>query len=88
MMDQKQLFKQMLDFQKSTFDNSFNAMSTLQEQGEKMVSAFLDQATWLPQEGKQLINNWVNAYKEGRDRVREVADTNFKKVETYFSGDE
>lgn len=87
-MDQKQLFKQMLDFQKSTFDNSFSAMSALQEQGEKMVSAFLDQATWLPEEGKQLINNWVNAYKEGRERVKEVADANFKKVETYFSGDE
>lgn len=87
-MDQKQLFKQMLDFQKTTFDNSFQAMSTLQEQGEKMVDTFLEQASWLPEEGKKAVANWLNAYKEGRIKYREAVEKNFEKVETYFAGSE
>jgi polyhydroxyalkanoate synthesis regulator phasin len=85
-MDQKQLFKQMLDFQKATFDNSFKAMANLQEQGEKMVDTFLQQATWLPEEGKKAVANWINAYQEGRAKYREAVDQNFEKVEAYFAG--
>lgn len=85
-MDQKQLFKQMLDFQKATFDNSFKAMANLQEQGEKMVDTFLQQATWLPEEGKKAVANWINAYKEGRAKYREAVEQNFEKVEAYFAG--
>ena len=84
-MEQKQLFKQMIDFQKATFDNSFNAMSTLQEQGEKMLGTFLEQATWLPQEGKKAISDWINAYQEGRKKFKDTVEDNFNKVEDYFS---
>jgi len=85
-MDQKKLFKQMLDFQKATFDNSFNAMTTLQEQGEKMVDAFLGQAAWLPEEGKKVVTNWINTYKEGRVKFKDAVEDNFQKVEQFFSG--
>lgn len=85
MMDQKKMFKQMIDFQKATFDNSFNAMTSLQEQGEKMVKAFLEQAVFLPEEGKAAVKKWVDAYKDGRIKYKAAVDENFKKVEDYFS---
>jgi len=88
MMDQKKMFKQMIDFQKATFDNSFNAMTALQEQSEKMVSAFLDQATWLPAEGKKAIRNWIDAYNDGREKFKNAVEQNFAKVDAYFSGSE
>lgn len=84
-MDQKALFKQMIDFQKTTFDNSFKAMSTLQEQGEKMVNMFLEQATWLPEEGKNAVSNWISAYKKGREDFKNAVESNFDKVQDYFS---
>jgi polyhydroxyalkanoate synthesis regulator phasin len=84
-MDQKLLFKQMLDFQKSTFDNSFKAMTTLQEQGEKMVNMFVEQAPWLPKEGKQVVTDWVNAYRKGREEFKKIVESNFEKVQEYFS---
>ncbi len=87
-MDQKQIFKQMIDFQKSTFDNSFKAMTTLQEQGEKMVDMFLAQAPWLPEQGKQAVSNWLSAYKQGREDFKESVEKNFMKVEEYFEGPE
>ncbi|NJL58941.1 MAG: hypothetical protein HC887_04125 [Desulfobacteraceae bacterium] len=85
-MDQKVLFKQMIDFHKATFDNSFNAMTTLQEQGEKMVGIFLDQAAWLPEEGKKIIREWTDTYKKGRIEFRKNVETQFEKVENYFGG--
>lgn len=87
-MDQKMMFAQMLAFQKTTFDNSFNAMTAIQEQSEKMVGTFLEQAEWLPEEGKKAVANWIGAYKEGRSKYKEAVEKNFRKVETYFSGSE
>ncbi len=77
--------KQMIDFYKSTFDNSFNAMVMLQEQTEKNMKMALDQATWLPAEGKKVIDEWVKAYKQGRDEFKKVTEENFKKVEEFFT---
>ncbi|MCK7507450.1 MAG: hypothetical protein MZV70_27680 [Desulfobacterales bacterium] len=37
-MEPKQIAKQMVDFNKKAFDNSFEAMAVIQEQTEKMVS--------------------------------------------------
>jgi hypothetical protein len=87
-MEQKKLFKQMIDFQKATFDNSFKAMATLQEQGEKMMNMFLSQAPWLPEEGKKAITNWIEAYTKGRDSFKDTVETNFKKVQEYFANAE
>ncbi len=84
-MDQVQIAKQMIEFQKTTFDNTFNAMVLLQEQSERMVSTLLEQATWLPEEGKKAIVEWVAAYKKGRDEFKSYVDENFKKVESFFA---
>lgn len=84
-MDQKQVLKQMVEFNKTTFDNSFSAMVMLQEQTEKMVNTFLQQATWLPEEGKKVLNEWVKTYKKGRDDYKKLVDQSFKKVEEFFA---
>ena len=83
-MDQKQLLKQMLDFNKNAFDNTFNAMVMLQEQTERAAGTVIDQATWLPEEGRKAITDWVDAYKKGREDLKILVDENFKKVETFF----
>lgn len=83
-MDQKQLIKQMIDFNKATMDNAYKAMCLMQEQAEKMGQATLDQATWLPEEGKKVISDLINAYKKGRDDYKKGIDEAFKKVEAYF----
>ena len=84
-MDQKAIVKQMIDFNKATFDNSFSAMVMVQEQTEKMVSTLIEQATWMPEEGKNAINEWVQAYKKGRTDFKNTVDENFKKVTDFFA---
>jgi hypothetical protein len=88
MMDQKKLFKQMLDFNKSAFENSFNAMVMLQEQTERAGGTILDQATWLPEEGRKAVQDWIDAFKKGREEYKAMVDENYKRVAAYFSESE
>jgi hypothetical protein len=84
-MDTGKMAKQMINFHKATYDNTFNSMVMLQDQTEKMLNAFLAQATWLPEEGKRVIDEWLTAYKKGREDFRKLADDNFKKMDDFFA---
>lgn len=83
-MEASKFTKQMIDFQKSTFDNSFSAMVLMQDQTERLARTILEQATWLPEQGKKAIDEWISAYKEGREKFKKTVDDSFQKVEEFF----
>jgi len=85
-MDPKQVTKQMIDFNKSAFDNSFSAMAALQEQTQRMINMFIEQSPWLPEEGRKVIQDWNKAFKKGREDFKKSVDESYKKVETLFAG--
>lgn len=84
-MEPLKLAKQMIDFNKATFDNTFSAMVLLQEQMEKMVGVFMEQSTFLPAEGRKMLDEWVEAFKKGRENFKKTVDEGFAKVEDYFT---
>ena len=83
-MDQQQIVREMIEFNKSVLDNMFNAISTIQDQSAKMFTAFVDKANWLPDPREKAINDWVAAYKEGRDDFKTATDEKYEKVADYF----
>ncbi len=85
-MDNKQILNQMIQFNKTAYDGSFSAMRMAQEQSETMVKSALEQAAWLPEEGKKLISDWIGAYKKGCDDFKTTMDENYKKVEEFLAG--
>lgn len=84
-MDQKQILKQMIEFNQATFNNTFQAMVLLQDQFERVAQTAIEQASWLPAEGRNAIENWVEAYKTGRDKYKSYVEDSYKKVEKYFA---
>ena len=82
-MEPGNITKQVIEFHKASFDNTFNAMQILQEQTEKMVNMFLEQAPWFPAEGKQAVNEWVKTYKKGRETFKESVNESYKQVEEF-----
>ena len=54
-METAKLAKQTLGFQRTIFDNSFNAMIMVQEQTEKMVNSYLEQLPWITAENKKSL---------------------------------
>lgn len=85
-MEQFNVIKQMVQFNKNAFDQGFNAMDMLQKQNEQMTNSFLDQATWLPEEGKKAVNEWMQLYKKSCNDFKKTADQNYKDVEKLFAG--
>jgi polyhydroxyalkanoate synthesis regulator phasin len=83
-MDQKQIFKQMVEFNKGAFNNSFNAMVMIQDQTETLANTMLNQASWMPEEGKKAIRDWVESFKKGREEYKKAIDDAFGKVEEFF----
>lgn len=84
-MDQKLIAKQMIQFNKTAIDNSFKAMTMVYEQNEKIAGVFLDQAAWLPEEGKKAIRDWMATYKTGCENFKSLVDESYAKVESFFS---
>ena len=84
-MENKELIKQMVDLHKTSFNTSFNMLINLQDQMEKMVNTFVDQAPWLPAEGKKAFATLISNYKKGREDFKKLVDDGYKKVEEYIS---
>ncbi|KFZ44500.1 hypothetical protein DS62_11675 [Smithella sp. SC_K08D17] len=83
-MDQKKIVRQMIEFNKMAFDNTFRVMAILQDQSENFFSRFLERATWLPDDGKNAVNEWLGNYKKGREYFKDYIDQNYKKATDYF----
>ena len=83
-METENFAKQMIDFQKATFDNTFTAVTMLQDQAERMVNTMLEQTTWLPEESRRVIDEMVGTYKKGRVDFKGVVDENFVKLTDLF----
>ncbi len=84
-MDHKEMMKQMIQLNKTVFENTLSSMAVLQDQMEKATNTFLEQATWLPAEGKKVIEEWVKACKKGRENYKSAVDESFKRVEAFFT---
>jgi hypothetical protein len=80
-METTQFAKQTLEFQKTMFDNSFNAMTMVQDQTEKMVNDSLDQLPWATAEGKKTLQTSVDMTKKTRDDYKKAVDEGFSKLE-------
>ena len=86
-MDSSWIAKQMIDFQKTTFDNMYNSMVMLQDHTEKLASTLFEQATWIPEESSPIVNQWTEIFKKGRNDFKVAVDDSFSKMEDLLSAE-
>ena len=84
MIEPRKMAKQLMDFYKASFDNSFNALLMVQGQMERLASMSMDQTMAMPEEAKKAFTEWTKAYKKGCDDYKKAVDDNFKRVEDFF----
>jgi hypothetical protein len=85
MIDTKHVIRQMVDFQKTAFNASFNTIKTVQTRTEKAMDIFVNQAFWIPEEWKGAYVNCSKAYHTGCDTFKRSVDEGFEKIESYVS---
>ena len=80
-MDAMQVTKQMISFQKQTINNFQNAWDMAQTQTSNAMDKMIDQATWMPSEGRQALENWRSLMKQERERFTAYVDQSFSIYE-------
>jgi hypothetical protein len=83
-MEHRHLFKQMVEMNKASFENSFETMAKAYEQNKEMAETFLSQSPLIPEEGKKAYSDWLSAMRNGADDFKKMVDENYGKVEAYF----
>ena len=76
-MEAVKIAKQLIEVQKTTLDNAFDAMVALQDQAEKMTTNLVDQAVWIPADGKKALGEWIGVLKQGRDNLKKALDEGY-----------
>ncbi len=84
MMVAKQFAKQLLDLQKTTFDQSYNVMLAMQDQSEKLMLNALEQAAWIPDESKMVAKGWINTLKKNEGDCKRMIDDYYASIENFF----
>ena len=84
-MDQKKMMKQMLDLNRTAFNNTYNAVVLLQDQFERVAQTTLARTDWLPEESRKAIDEWTATYKTGRDNFKQYIDESYQKIEPFFA---
>lgn len=83
-MDPRQFARQIIQFNKTTFDNTFDSMTVLQEQTEKLMLAWMKQNPFMPREASQSVRDWLKSYKKACADYKAAVDESFKRTEEWF----
>jgi hypothetical protein len=77
----KIMIKQILDFNRKAFEDSFNAVAAIEEQSEKALSFFQEESLFFPEQCKIVIEDWIKTYKNGMDNFKTNMNSRFKFIE-------
>jgi len=84
-MQTSKLTKQILDFQKSTFETFYGAMTRIQNQMESTTTNLLKRSAIVPEEGLKAIDAWSNVIKQGQSDVKKIIDDGFDAWESLLT---
>jgi hypothetical protein len=84
-LEQKQLFKQVIELNQATLNNVFDAMTLLQNRFENIANGAMDLAPGLTDEKRETMKNWAELYKDGRDSMKQHMNHSFEQAEKLFA---
>jgi hypothetical protein len=80
--------KQMIEFQKAAFDSTFDAVVAIQDQQEQFFADMMERSNTVPEEGKELVNEWIETFRRSREDFKAAADKSYDLIEHYFEDSE
>jgi hypothetical protein len=83
-METAKIAKQMIGFQKTFFENTFNAMVIVQDQAENIFNGFLNQFPWVTTDGKKTWNDTMQFTKKTRDDFKKTVDDGYSRMEELY----
>ncbi|MRR35779.1 hypothetical protein EG829_14090 [bacterium] len=77
-METNLIAKQTLQIYRATLTQTLDAALAVRDQSQKTLEILLDQSSLVPQEGKQAINDWLEACRQQTTAMKSVIDEGFR----------
>ena len=85
-MENTHIAKLLLTFQRQTFENVYQSVELLQDYSEKSVRTLVTQNQWIPEQSRQIYDQWTAACKQGCQAVKEAVDGGFDRWQEFLEG--
>ncbi len=79
-MNQYAMTKQMLDLQKSAFDNLMSSTIMLWNQTGSAMNTLLNLSPWVPEDGKKALLGFVEGGITGLENFKSVIDESYSNL--------
>lgn len=84
-MNDNRMLNQVVDYQKTLFDNSLAMMTTFQDQGHQMMDQMLEKNPLLPGDSKKMCKDWTNLIKQNQEICISYVNSNFDNIKDMFA---
>lgn len=73
-----------IDFQKTTFEHTIAILGRAQDGSAALLTGMLEEAEWVPAEGKQVAREWTQLLAHGRREFEKTVGTSFDLITDYI----
>jgi gas vesicle protein len=84
-MEQNQMINQIIEFNKASFDRTYDALIMMQNQAEMITRTYVEQADRISSEGRKVLSAWVDAFNQNRNELKKSIDSGFEHIESCFA---
>jgi len=74
----------MVKLQRSTFDRAFKILSQVQKRSDKLLKDHIEDASWMPAEGSEVVKEWSRTLNDGRAEFQKTVDKSYDLLRAYF----
>lgn len=73
-----------IELQRKAFNTAIRSLGGLQDQTGKMLHRFAKSASWVPDEGRQVVDEWTRVTKRGREEFQKTMEKSSDLLTQYF----
>lgn len=73
-----------IEMQKKAMHNALKGIGKLQDQTGKLALKMAQGASWMPDEGRQVVDEWNKATQRGREDFEKTMNKSFDLLSKYF----
>jgi len=76
--------KQMIDLQRTSMEGMIGNAIIFWDQMGNMANVFLNQAAWVPEEGKKAFREWIDSNKKGCETIKDAVTNGYASLGKCF----
>ena len=84
-MEYKQTIKQIVEYNRKGIERFFETADQIQAKAEEYTGKALDQANYVPDEGKNFVRYWFENGQKTRGGFKDAVLKNYERIESYLT---